>query len=1557
MPIDKLIPRFLVSDEDERLLKEGAMTDALNVTISEDGDGSEGVLKNVKGTEAADPVSGLSLEDNSVKVIGSVSDHQLGKIYFFVADNVTTTDGPENAIYQYNTSSDEYKLVFKSGWLNFDPGGFIKADVLNGAFQQDGFIQTILYFTDNHNAPRKINVDRALLGDYDFITNLDYALSSIKGAPTAPASVTFTTDTSISVNNFEGVAFQFALQNIYKDGEESAIGPYSKISFSDAVPAAGLEGDESGQLFFTDNVCEIDLNLVHTTDVEKVRLLARKNNDTTFFVVDEFDPNANLFRPLFGANTKIYDKDLGRYKFFNEQRSASVPNQLVDKLFDNIPLKAAGQALSGNRLFYSDYTEGFANNKVTATVNVNYDDLSADGSGAIIFADTEKDFLVEETGNATLPGVNTYKINLDFDGPSYFSDPSDIVPGGSLLKMSFDFMPKLRFSGSGDTGAEDIFTGFATTPGAQGVPAGSYTVKVGLPNSINTRIPLNTLSSQAKTFSLSYANPESQPLSLFVTQFKTFLEQQIENELEGHQVTYTIGSSECKARITSVQSGALNVGAEFGVFGTVAVTWGFSVTPGLNNTELEIYPYVKTITQDLQINAATSQPEGQLTGNFGSDSWSAFTPSGDNTPQESMTIHAIGTATPLINPSIYGTSSDADATELVSWRSFTANKTFKAGCSHNIGLVYYDEFNRSSFVNKVGSFYVDSLGERAAANNLNYGPASIDVSISSDPPGWAKSWQLVYGGMSTFSDYVQYTTGDAFPVRDSDGELLPERKQLYVSLNTIKNFKTEKNGNKSYSFTEGDKLRVIKYASDDSTISWNYPLASDLTSFIEFNVVGFEILDGKDNPIAGEERALTEDGIISGGFGNETNLDQIDSIASDSVTVTRGGTDITSIVNPPSFKNIEIQNANTVVSAQVSHAGGKLRSGDVLTVNLPDYSTVTNPSFTITLTKGVLGGVSDEHKGEFIIIDAPQVSAGVADAGGSNEIKYNGFDWFSVTGSNYPDSNSPTATSKWGHLSVVEILTPRTTEMSVYYEIGERQRVGTWKDLTVTNSHGPALYVRSGDSYYRTTAANGPKYISSSWNTEHPDEWGYTNVELESLSYSDYFPSRAWDKGRPHVVFEKASEVRRFNGITYSDPYAEDVSNLSLSSFNPSLGNFDSLDGRYGAVEYIGNYNDDLVALQENKLCLIPVNKNILEYASGSADVAVSTNVLGQRRYSAGDYGSGGHPEAVLIQDNSVYFVDESRQAVCGLIGGQLVPISEKGMSSFFEDFFTNGHTKYVSGYDPRDNTYYLTGLNGTDNEYKTIGYDAARGVWQSRYSFQPDVYTNQNNMLYSAKYTSGNNIFWKHDNTAYNTFYGTAYPSTVQVVSKLSPSRVKVFNAISYEGDSALWDMNPGMKTSLGQTSGLIEQWSEKEGSYYASMPRNANTSGYYGSTVEEFSVGVLTLSGANTYVSSKNLSRIPLPSSASEVKVKYGSTELPSAITSVNRENNTITFAGNVLSIAGQSCTISVITNQGKTAEDVMRGHWAKITLTNSSTSKHELYCINTHVTDSKSHHPLGQ
>jgi hypothetical protein len=40
-----------------------------------------------------------------------------------------------------------------------------------------------------------------------------------------------------------------------------------------------------------------------------------------------------------------------------------------------------------------------------------------------------------------------------------------------------------------------------------------------------------------------------------------------------------------------------------------------------------------------------------------------------------------------------------------------------------------------------------------------------------------------------------------------------------------------------------------------------------------------------------------------------------------------------------------------------------------------------------------------------------------------------------------------------------------------------------------------------------------------------------------------------------------------------------------------------------------------------------------------------------------------------------------------------------------------------------------------------------------------------------------------------------------------------------------------------------------------------------------------------------------------------------------------------------------------------DPVRGRWAKIRLTNDNAGPQELYCINTHISKSKTHHVLGQ
>jgi len=1488
MAIDKMIPRFLVSDKDERLLKEGAMTHALNVSISEDGDGSEGVIKNVKGTSNALAVSGSELTaSDDVTVIGQVSDPQRGFIYFFVADDSATSGnsyaGAEHAIYQYNTKSttneglaaNSYRLVLKGTALAFDPAGFIKADVVNAAFQQDGILKTALYFTDNLNPPRKINVDRAVAGDYSGAVGFDLAFSSIKAAPNVSPSSSFSTDTSVDTNMFSSNSFQYATQYIYKDGEESAISSYSELATSKSVFFGSIDDTAYAVARNTENVCDVVLNInKQMPDLDRVRLLARKGNDGSFFIIDEFDPLVSKDRgDGSSGHTPLYTASSQTYHFRNDTLGSTVPNAVADKMYDNVPLLAKGQAVAGNRLIYSNYTEGRANTSPAVNLTPFYNAPGVSGSDLIDDSgSTLTDHIID-------PGAIGVKIQIYglFGKASYSA--SDKVPAGTTTKISFVYKPLFNLL----HGSSNIIS-ITTTAGT---------------NLTATSLDLDTLAAGYPDQTLTITARNSTELNY--NDLRTLLV----NNLDGKTITidYNI-AGQALSDSKTVTAGTASVTFRFDSNVTASVDGEFTLNPLVESIILTSV----TLSDSLQWEAFQTLENDVLQ----SGSQNPSTPSGAHISSRAASATGIGNI-----------------------------KSFKAGSTHELGVVYYDKFNRSGNVNRLGSFYAEWFGGGARSANKE-GPTAVNIDWASyAPPSWADRWQIVYNGGSSYESYVQYTTGGGFYVRYPSGHAKnPNDKRIFVNIDSLDEYKEDRGALRSYSFTEGDKLRVISYDSaTGATPSIEYPKAAD-NGIIEFNILGVKELGASDNPIASA------------------------------------------------------------------------------------------------------GTPRPEEQGTFLVLEHPSISSGV------DGERFAGFDWYSISDTAYDDSTTTSSsnTNLWGKQCVVELMTPKkSTSEDVFYEIGVGGRCGVRKDTSITNAHGPNIKIDNGDVHYRLVRCKGPAQDGSTsyaTNIAADAAFTYKSIAIENETVSDQVLTKDWDKGRAHVVFEPSAEVRRYNGLTYSDAYEDDVANLSLSSFNTSLGNFDSLESKFGAVNYIGNYNDSLVAVQENKLSLVPVNKNIIQYAEGSGNVALSTKVLNSPSYSSGDYGCGDNPESVLIQDNSVYFADKSRQAVCVLTGGQLVPISEKNMSSFFRKFFATDNTKYVSGYDPRDNRYYLTAIGGTTPE--TVGYDASRKAWQSKYSFTPDIYSNQNNMLYSAKYVTATipKVFWKHDGTVYlgalspnaphgniytssildtvsipigvdllvgtgdpadldnlrtkhvvsisgneitfsagigsdinfntalislqyyNIFYGSSVAnSEVEVVSKKSPSRVKTYNAVSYESGMGhenqstplltdvpgSWDMS-AVSTDIGHLSETVTSWSKKEGAYYASMPRNSQFI-FGGGTNRDIYIGVLTFVSGNTFTSDLNLDRIPIPTPAPV----FINNEV-SFISSIS--GNEITFSSVGLYENPSEGATTINTRSANIASgDPIRGRYAKIKLTNNSAIPHELYCINTHITDSKTHHVLGQ
>ena len=154
MAINKIVPQYLNKDDDERLVKQVEMVDALNVHVSSDETGNSGVVKNILGTAM---IGAFGLEDriltSSTEVVGSISIPRKQQIIFFLY--VDPASGQEHSIMLYDVVTNKVIRLIASDALNFQANRHVQADVI---FNEDD--ETILYFTDDYNPPRTWSISR-----------------------------------------------------------------------------------------------------------------------------------------------------------------------------------------------------------------------------------------------------------------------------------------------------------------------------------------------------------------------------------------------------------------------------------------------------------------------------------------------------------------------------------------------------------------------------------------------------------------------------------------------------------------------------------------------------------------------------------------------------------------------------------------------------------------------------------------------------------------------------------------------------------------------------------------------------------------------------------------------------------------------------------------------------------------------------------------------------------------------------------------------------------------------------------------------------------------------------------------------------------------------------------------------------------------------------------------------------------------------------------------------------------------------------------------------------
>jgi hypothetical protein len=323
-------------DVDERLMPDGQYRDALNVKVFNSSGSDVGAIENSLSNEAK---SSIDLGLNAV-CIGSVSSDALKKLFWFVVSD------SGSYILEYDEYNDVTSTVLsdtrEESVLNFSLSHRI---ISSNILIDDDNDKVFLYWTDNYNPPRRIEINSSKdLSENDFSSS---DISVIKAPPSEDLSIRVFSNGLVE-NFMEETMFAFAYRYKYEHGEYSALSVFSEYAFS----PAGVDTDLSDSIYNdaminTANSVDIQFNS-GGSDVVKVELYAIEIGNNTVYKIHELKKTSN------NQNNMVYG-----YSFKNDKLYTALSETQFNRVYDNVPLKAKTQELIANRLIYGSYEENY----------------------------------------------------------------------------------------------------------------------------------------------------------------------------------------------------------------------------------------------------------------------------------------------------------------------------------------------------------------------------------------------------------------------------------------------------------------------------------------------------------------------------------------------------------------------------------------------------------------------------------------------------------------------------------------------------------------------------------------------------------------------------------------------------------------------------------------------------------------------------------------------------------------------------------------------------------------------------------------------------------------------------------------------------------------------------------------------------------------------------------------------------------------------------------------------------------------------------------------------
>lgn len=1227
---------------DERLIPNGEYIDALNVRLGSTEGSEVGSVENSKGNtkmtslqyEQTASVTGPVFLSSEARCIGAYEDGKNNRVFWFVHDPAFTvgSTGKLDLIVSFNPNTQNltYHIIsiddgFGSNTsLNFNPKHLVVGVDL---------VDDLLFFTDNINPPRFINITQNYTNpfyDIDQVSAEEFMV--IKKPPIKAPSLILKSQINNQDDYLEERFLCFAYRYQYANGEFSATSQWSEPAFDPNVY----------NYSFATNLNEGMINTITGVDivfnsggplVRAIQVLYKESTDTVIKVIDKLSKNLKGY-----ADNQEYS-----FAFDNSKIFTVLPSTELLRLYDNVPIKALGQTIMGNRLVYGNYIEGYDLKDVfNNSIKLEYQ--------ANLVEKDIRDSLLEVTrtpgtytfGSASPLAIGDSVIDLNFNQVDQFTQ----YVNGSSLQLNFVFEHS-TFTGSPTptTITENVsvtynyllpqtFTSLYDLVESQGFKDSIGTAAnikpvyaaagltscdgVTLTDSFNCFVPTTlTTSTGSVTKFQSGIDASGDPIKILNnTPGSTSLKLQLPairfvqdptsppgsgDVYEYFKVVSAFASFSSIGKPTSLHS---NRGYEIGVVYMDEFLRSSTALVSPNNT--------------IQIPCANSDRQNQI---------QVTIPWGQRAPYWAKYYKFV------IKP------------DQSTYETIFTEKFFKDPNSNDYYFLLEGE-NAAKVETGQRLIVKSDLG--GALNNC-VNATVLDKKVQSED--FLKILNPIDPGTVQDPFYLNIPAGPYMQILPQGITLdLPENN---LPANVFNSSRKSRGGIYAQGFPVARCGVNIRNPDPSATLATRFvdyviPTGSIITIEIEQKrssaTGGCVSRSSRYGPDGSKRFVTTTPYADFQTWFNSENIGNL--ISTDSETSAGGGQTVSNVYNSTLLSGAGLPASSVLYRDQNPYIDVSLGT------NFYQFyrNTITNEMlFLATGTLNCPGDLGIGFIGQFGSSSSVEVSINVdlADQGGV----------------------------------VVFETVPSDAQPDIWYENNSQFNVSANGEHEGTQSN-----------------QNIQTQVSAVVDTEFFDCYAFGNG-VESYTIRDSIKGEAFALGNRVTTTsgQEYKEAHRFADLTYSGLYNDESNVNRLNEFNLGLLNFKPLEDSFGSIQKLYARQTDILTLQEDKISYVLAGKDLLSDAGGTGALTSVPTVLGQQIARLEEFGISRNPESFAVFGADKFFADEQRGAIIQLKGGaynneSLTVISEFGMRGWFRDLFhDNFDAQKLGGFDPYMNEYVLS--------------------------------------------------------------------------------------------------------------------------------------------------------------------------------------------------------------------------------------------------------------------------